>query len=100
MSFRIIARSLKTQSEGLRFQCDHGGKNIECGIAADALRDLVDFHLVKSDEDEAFRALLLELERLANAKYDAGRFEENGWLVIWPADLLRYGFQGQAKSVA
>jgi hypothetical protein len=71
VSLRIIARRFKAQSEGLRFQCDYGGKNIERGIAVDALRDLVGFHRVNRVEEEGFRALLLELERIANAKHGA-----------------------------
>jgi hypothetical protein len=64
------------------------------------LRDLIDFHRINSTNDEALRALLPELERLVNAKCNAGRFEENGWLVIWPVDLLRYGYQGRDESAA
>jgi hypothetical protein len=61
---------------------------------------LIDFHRIKSTESEALRALLPEIERLVNAKYDAERFEENGWLVIWPVDLLRYGYQGRDEPAA
>ena len=100
MSLRIIFDSFSAQSEGLCFQCDHDGEMIQCGIAEVALRDLIDFHRVKSPWDEALRSLLPEIERLANAKYDAGRFEVNGWLAIWPVDILRYGYQGRDKSAA
>jgi hypothetical protein len=55
---------------------------IQCGIDEVALRDLIDFHRITSTEDEALRAFLTEIERLVNAKSDAGRFEENRWLVI------------------
>jgi hypothetical protein len=98
VSLRVILDSFSAQSRGLCFQCDRAGKVIQCGIADVTLRDLIDFHRIKVTEDEAFRALLPEIERLTNAKYDARRFEENGWLVIWPVDLLRYGYQ--AKSAA
>ena len=100
MSLKVMASSLKAQSEGLCFQCDSGGKVIRCGIADVALRDLIDFHSIESMEDAAFLALLPEIERLVNAKCDAGRFEENGWLVIWPVDLLRYGYQARDQSAA
>jgi hypothetical protein len=69
-------------------------------LAEAALRDLIDFHRIQSNKYKALRALLPEIERLANAKCDAGRFEESGWLVIWPVDLLRYGYQGRHKSAA
>jgi hypothetical protein len=100
MSLRVIAKSLSAQLEGLCFQCDRDGHPIQCGIADLALRDLIDFHRLNSTRDKALRLLLPEIERLANAKCDAGRFEENGWLVIWPIDLLRYGFQGRNMSAA
>jgi hypothetical protein len=41
--------------------------------------------------------LLLEIVRLANAKYDARRLEEDGSLVIRSTDLLRFGF-GKRKT--
>jgi hypothetical protein len=100
VSLRVVFDSLSAQSQGLFFQCDRDGKIIQCGIADVALRDLIDFHRLKSSENKALRALLPEIERLANAKCDAGRFEENGWLVIWPVDLLRYGYQGRDRSAA
>jgi hypothetical protein len=39
--------------------------------------------------------LLLEIVRLANAKYDAGRLEEDGSLVIRATDILRFGFENR-----
>jgi hypothetical protein len=95
VALKLIFDSFSPQSKGLFFQCDRDGKIIPCAIAELALRDLIDFHRIKSTEREAFRALLPEIERLANAKCDAGRLEENGCLVIWPVDLLRYGFQSR-----
>ena len=100
MSLRIVFESFNAQLKGLCFQCDRAGEIIQCGIADLALRDLIDFHRINSTNDEALRALLPELERLVNAKCTAGRFEENGWLVIWPVDLLRYGYQGRNQSAA
>jgi hypothetical protein len=100
VSLKIIFDSFSAQSNGLCFHCDGGGRIIQCGIADVALRDLLDFHRIKDTEDKALRALLPEIERLANAKCDAGRFEENGWLVIWPVDLLRYGYQRRERSAA
>jgi hypothetical protein len=92
VSLKVIARSLEARAEGVLFQCDRGGETISCGILALALRDLIDFHRIKNTEADAFRVLLPEIERLVNAKYDAGRIEKDG-LVIRSVDLLRYGFQ-------
>jgi hypothetical protein len=46
------------------------------------LRDLIDFHGLNGAKLDAARALASEIERLASAKYNAGRFEENGELLI------------------
>jgi hypothetical protein len=100
LSLKVIFASFSAHSEGLCFQCDRDGEIIQCGIADVAVRDLIDFHHIKITEDDALRGLLPEIERLVNAKCDAGRFEESGWLVIWPVDLLRYGYQGREKSAA
>jgi hypothetical protein len=97
VALKVIAGSLDAHSAGLSFQCNQGGEAIDCGVVSDVLYDLLAFHRLGFGND-AFRALLPEIERLANAKSDAGRFEENGTLVIRTADLLRYGFQ--AKSAA
>ena len=98
MSIRLV-ENFRAEAEGLRFQCDYNGKIIRCGIAARALRELIDFHQIK-DTDESARHLVQEIERLVNAKCEAGRFEQNGWLVIWPVDLLRYGYDGRQNSAA
>jgi hypothetical protein len=95
---RVIVGSLQVHSAGMSFQCDHHGKTINCGVASDVMRDLLTFYRLEHFSDNAFRAVLPEIERLANAKRNAGRFEENGTLVIREVDLLRYGFQ--AKSAA
>jgi len=96
----VIPRSLDAQADGMRFQCRFGDKIIECGIVDAALRDLVTFHRIKKTEDNPLRVLLPEFERLVVAKYEAGRLEEDGWIVIRSTDLLRYGFSGRAKSAA
>jgi hypothetical protein len=97
VSLTVIADSLVARAEGVLFQCDRGGETISCGILALALRDLIDFHRIKSSEKDAFRVLLPEIERLVNAKYDAGRLESDG-LFIRSVDLLRYGFQRRRKA--
>jgi len=95
---KIVAGSLKAQSAGLSFHCRGDGETIDCEVAGEVLHDLLAFHRFEGRGDDAVRALLPEIERLANIKRDAGRFDEDGTLVIRPADLLRYGFQ--AKSAA
>ena len=100
MSLIVIPRSLEAELEGLLFQCRDGNQTIECGITDGALRDLISFHRIKKTDDNPLRVLLPELERLVSAKYDAGRLEEDGWIVVRSADLLRYGFRRRAKSAA
>jgi hypothetical protein len=100
LRLRVVAGSLEAQPEGLRFQCAHGDKTVQCGIVDTALLDLIGFHRFKQTEDNPFRVLLPEIKRLVNAKHDAGRFEEDGWIVVQTVDLLRYGFRGRTKSAA
>ena len=100
LRLRVVAGSLKAQPEGLRFQCAHGDKTVQCGIVDTALLDLIGFHRIQQTQDGPFRVLLPEIERLVNAKHDAGRFEEDGWIVVQAVDLVRYGFQGRTTSAA
>jgi hypothetical protein len=95
VSLRVIAGSLEAHEAGLSFKCGRDGETIICGVASDVLRDLLYFHRLEGYD--AFRALLPEIERLANAKSDAGRFEEDGALVIRAVDLLRYGFHAKSS---
>src|SRR5580704_6419805 len=96
----VIPRSFAAEPEGLLFQCRDGHQTIECGITDAALRDLISFHRIKKTDDNPLRVLLPELERLVSAKYDASRFDEDGWIVVRTADLLRCGFQTRTKSAA
>jgi hypothetical protein len=97
----IIAESLTAKTHGFSFQSDCAdGKIIPCGITDVALADLVDFHHIKSAAADAPRVLLPEIERLANAKYNAGRLEEDGGLLIRSTDLVRYGFQKGKRQAA
>jgi hypothetical protein len=98
VSLRVIVGSLQAQSAGLSFQCDHDGKRVNSGVASNVSRDLLAFHRFETAGDDPVRALLPEIERLANDKSDAGRFEENGTLVIREVDLLRYGFQAKCAA--
>jgi hypothetical protein len=98
VSLRIIPGSLKAESAGLSFQCHQDGKTFDCCIASDVLRDLLTFYRLERSGEHASRALLPEIERLADAKSLAGRFEENGVLLICAVDLLRYGFQAKPAA--
>ena len=100
MSLTVIVEGLNAQAEGVCFQCDCGDGKIAGGITDTALRDLIDFHRIKSTAADACRVLLPEIERLVNAKCDAGRFEGDGGLLIRPVDLLRYGFQRRKNRAA
>jgi hypothetical protein len=97
----ILGGSLTQMDGGDTFQCDCGdGKIIQCTVADIALRDLIDFHRIKTTAADASRVLLAEIERLVNAKFDAERFEEGGGLAIQPADIVRYGFERRKKRAA
>lgn len=98
MSLKVILESLRAQSTGLAFQCDQDGKTIDCGVVSNVLLDLLAFHRLESSGDDGLRALLPEIERLANAKGQAGRFDEDGVLVIREIDLLRYGFETRSAA--
>jgi hypothetical protein len=93
VSLTIIAKSLMAHTDGFTFQADADGKIVKCDVTSVALADLVDFHHIKIAAADALQVILPEIERLANAKYDAGRLEEDGGLLIRSTDLVRYGFQ-------
>jgi hypothetical protein len=100
MQLKVMVPTLGARPQGLAFQCENGMKTVSGSISAETLRDLTDFHQVKGSQEEGFRALLPEIERLLNAKFQAGRIEENGELSIRAADLLRFGFQARDKTAA
>ena len=100
MPLTVIVETLEAHPQGVLFQCDCGDGKIEGGITDAALRDLVDYHRLKSTATVASMVLLPELERIVNAKCDAGKFEEDGGIIIRPTDLLRYGFQRRKKRAA
>jgi hypothetical protein len=74
-----------------------GERVVACAITREALHDLGFHHGFRASGQELVRALAPQIERLAKAKYRAGRIEENGELVIRSVDLLRYGFRGGAN---
>ena len=98
MSLKVILESLKAGSTGLSFQCDQDGKTIDCVVVSNVLIDLLSFHRLESSGEDGLRTLLPEIERLSNAKGQAGRFDEDGVLVIREVDLLRYGFENQSAA--
>lgn len=97
---KVVAGSIHAEPKSLSFRCAGGDGDIECQVTAAALRDLIDFHRLKSLDEGAFQTLLPEIERLVNSKFSAGRFDENGELWIRVADLLRYGYQEQNEAAA
>ena len=99
MSAAIVG-GLEAQADGLLFQCELSGTILQCGIFEQPLRDLINFHHDDSTENEIYRAVLSEMQRIVTAKYRSGRFEDNGWIVIWPADLLRFGYWRRVSSAA
>jgi Protein of unknown function (DUF1488) len=85
--------SVNVRPQDISFHSHDGVKVVPCGILRDALLDLGSYHRLSGGEDELFRALLAEIERLASAKYRAGRLDRNGTIMIGPADILLYGFE-------
>jgi hypothetical protein len=95
-----ILGGLEAARDGLLFQYELSGQVFQCGIFEQALRDLLDFHRDNSSEDDIFRAVLTEIQRMVTAKYQSHRFEDNGWIIICPVDLLRYGYWRRVHSAA
>jgi hypothetical protein len=87
-------------SHGISFNLHDGTTTmVPCTVAGQVLLDLADHHFMSfSSKEQAFSLLIPEIERLASAKYEAGRLEDNGELLIGTADLLRFGFQARSKS--
>jgi hypothetical protein len=71
VSLRAIFDSFKAHSRGPCFQGDGDGRIVQCGIAEVALRDLIDFHSIKSTADEALRAPIVA--KLLSHKLYGGR---------------------------
>jgi hypothetical protein len=69
-------------------------------MTGETLRDLVEFHGLKSWDEGAFKTLVRQIERLVNAKFIDGRLDESGELWIRAADLLRYGFCDRSGAAA
>jgi hypothetical protein len=101
MSLKIVAGKLELLSTSIVCQLSDGKRTIVCTVERQALRDLADYHFGEALPDvAAFGGLLLEIERLANAKFHARRSEENGELVIACADVLLYGFEARWANAA
>lgn len=92
MTLKIIVETLRIGSLSVAFKCEAGETIIVCGIMSDAVRDLIDVNQLNATNDGGISALLQAIERLVNLKHDAGKFEENGELVIRTSDLVHYGF--------
>jgi hypothetical protein len=90
---KIIAGTLKVHQQTLSFRCADDEMSLDCGITVDAVHDLMDFHQCDDTEGSVLRAVLPEIERLVNSKFEAARLEQNGELWIRASDLLRYGYQ-------
>jgi hypothetical protein len=97
MLLSIIAGRVDAQSQGIAFQANYyGTKNIACRMSRDALLDLAGYHQLRGTEEELFKALRSEIERILSAKYRVRRIETNGEISIATPDLLLYGFEGRA----
>jgi hypothetical protein len=98
----VIPGQLDIQNESIRFRLSDGEKTVSCSVSRFVLQDLIGHHSpgVNVTDLQAFVALLPDIAHLANAKYDAGRTDENGEIVIATADLLRHGLQSPTAHLA
>jgi hypothetical protein len=98
----VIPGQLDIQKEGIRFRLSDGETTVSCSVSRFVLQDLISHHLpgVNVTDLQAFVELLPGIAHLANVKYDAGRIDENGEIVIGTADLLRHGLQSPAAHLA
>jgi hypothetical protein len=97
---KLSGGSPSEESRGFSLHSDDGETKLVCAISDAALRELVDFHRREHPASVLAKVLVSEIERLANAKYGARRFEENGELLIRLPDLILYGFRRRDKSAA
>jgi len=94
MPLELTSRNLDIASRGLSFDFHDDGAVVAASITLEALQDLGGYHHLNFTKEDVLGVLLPEIERLVRAKRRADRLEENGGIVIRPADLLRYGFHG------
>jgi hypothetical protein len=83
---------LDVLSRGLSLQFHEGNETFSCTVTPGVLLDLGSYHRLSFTEEDVLGVLLPELDRLASAKYRAGRFEQDGSILVREADLLRYGY--------
>jgi hypothetical protein len=100
ISLKLVPGTINAVSNALLFQCGDGAKAIACSITAGALDDILQYHRLEVMGDDADEALLEKIERILNAKFNAGRIEPDGSLVIKTIDVLRYGFREVDHSAA
>ena len=84
---------LDVLSRGLSLQFHAGNETFACMVTPGALLDLGSYHRLSFTEEDVFGVLLPELDRLASAKYRAGRLEEDGSILVREAELLRYSYR-------
>jgi hypothetical protein len=98
----VIPGQLDIQNESIRLRLSDGETTVSCSVSRFVLQDLISHHLpgVNVTDLQAFGELLPGIAHLANAKYDAGRTDDNGEIMIGTADLLRHGLQSPAAHLA
>ena len=93
MPLKVVTGRLDLLPTSIVCNLHDGEQIIVCTIARQLLRDLGGYHLGRAIPEEAvFSEFLSEIERIASAKFDTQRLDENGELSIGSADLARYGF--------
>lgn len=95
MTLSIVGEELDIASQDLsfRFHDEDPSRTVPCTVTIQVLQDLGSYHNLSFTAEEVLDVLIPELDRLASVKYRAGRFEQNGEIVIRGSDLLRYGFE-------
>jgi hypothetical protein len=97
---KLVPGTINVESNALSFRCGDGAKSIDCSITAGALDDILQYHRLEASNDDVDEALLNKIERILNAKSNAGRIGPDGSLVIKTIDVLRYGFREGDHSAA
>lgn len=92
MSLTVVPGKLDLLPSSIVCQLSDGETVIICTIAHQVLLDLGAHHGLRLPVVAIFSELLSDVERLASAKFYAGRPDDHGDLSIGTADLLRHGF--------
>ena len=94
---RMVRGTIKPSWQSLTFQCGDGDTAVSCSITKHAIDDLIQIHRFDFSKDEAFDALLQEIEEMVTGKVFDRRLEPNGEVVLRAIDIKKYGTIGGGK---